>query len=179
MASRFLHAFLLQLVVGPFYVRCAPPPHKGTFPSATLSNGRKLPLVGLGCSSGLKKNHVMSALDVGYRHLDTAMAYQWGYTEHDVGDAVVESNVERSEISIQSKIHPEDLGYKSTIEAFNVSLTRLKTDYVDSMLLHKPRCWEGACTKTPEGTWQESWKALEEMYDMGKARAIGICDVDG
>uniref|UniRef100_A0A7S1FKC8 NADP-dependent oxidoreductase domain-containing protein n=1 Tax=Noctiluca scintillans TaxID=2966 RepID=A0A7S1FKC8_NOCSC len=147
-------------------------------PAALLHNNESLPLLGLGCSSGLRKPHVLSALKAGYRHLDTAQYYGWGYHEADVGDAVRESGLDRGGLSIQSKIHPNDLGFEATKRAFTVSLQRLHTDYVDSMLLHKTRCWEGACDRVPEGTWQDSWRALEDIYDEGKTRAIGICDVN-
>eukprot|EP00931_Biecheleriopsis_adriatica_P060207 TRINITY_DN36137_c0_g1_i1.p1 TRINITY_DN36137_c0_g1~~TRINITY_DN36137_c0_g1_i1.p1 ORF type:complete len:392 (-),score=55.12 TRINITY_DN36137_c0_g1_i1:80-1255(-) len=150
----------------------------GQHPVAQLSNGLEFPLIGLGCSSGLRTSHVASALELGYRHFDTAMAYQWGYHEHEVGDAVRASGVPRKELFIQSKIHPEDLGFSSTKRAFEVSLTHLQTDYVDSMLLHKPHCWTEACAKEPEGTWQDSWRALQDLYKAGKTRAFGICDVD-
>eukprot|EP00929_Paragymnodinium_shiwhaense_P016974 TRINITY_DN12579_c0_g1_i12.p1 TRINITY_DN12579_c0_g1~~TRINITY_DN12579_c0_g1_i12.p1 ORF type:complete len:361 (-),score=29.51 TRINITY_DN12579_c0_g1_i12:43-1062(-) len=153
-------------------------PHAGVFPVATLNNGLKLPMVGLGCASGVGKPHVASALKAGYRHFDTAQAYVWGYKEDEVGDALQESGVAREELLLQSKIHPEDLGYESTKKAVLVSLKRLRVDTLDSMLIHKPRCWPGACSREPEGTWQDSWRALEELYDAGKVRAIGICDVD-
>jgi len=76
------------------------------------------------------------------------------------------------------KFSGKDLGYQATQRAVQKSLERLKVDKLDSVLIHKPRCWEGACNKEPEGTWQESWKALEEFYDAGIIdKAIGICDV--
>jgi len=150
----------------------------GGVPMATLNNGFELPLVGLGCSSNLRKEHVQSALQLGYRYLDTAQAYKWGYHEDEVGAAVSDSGLERESVVIQTKISPEDLGYEATKRSFGESLKRLQSKYVDSILIHKPRCWEGACSKKPEGTWQQSWKALEELYDAGQARAIGICDVD-
>eukprot|EP00930_Biecheleria_cincta_P050773 TRINITY_DN35949_c0_g1_i1.p1 TRINITY_DN35949_c0_g1~~TRINITY_DN35949_c0_g1_i1.p1 ORF type:complete len:402 (+),score=58.74 TRINITY_DN35949_c0_g1_i1:78-1283(+) len=147
-------------------------------PVVRLSNGLQLPLLGLGCSSGLRKNHVLSALRLGYRHLDTAQAYQWGYHEDEVGQAVAESKVPRSEVVVQSKIHPADLGFEATHRAFQISLQRLGGSYIDSMLIHKPKCWPGACDKEPNGTWQESWQALQELHQAGKVHAIGICDVD-
>ena len=154
------------------------PPHDGDFPVATLSNGDVLPMVGLGCASGVGKGHVLSALGVGYRYLDTAQSYQWGYREDEVGDAVRDSPVDRDDVYVQSKIHPEDLGYNATRRAFLKSLERLKMFRVDSMLIHKPRCWEGACHKVPEGTWRDSWRALEDLRDEGLVSSIGICDVD-
>lgn len=126
-----------------------------------LSNGRGLPLLGLGCASGVRRSHVESALQLGYRLLDTAQADQWGYHEDEVGEAI--QGLPREEIFLQSKIHPQDLGYASTKRAFQVSLDRLKTSYLDAMLLHKPWCWPGACSREPEGTWQDSWRALEEL----------------
>eukprot|EP00927_Polykrikos_kofoidii_P078463 TRINITY_DN75283_c0_g1_i1.p1 TRINITY_DN75283_c0_g1~~TRINITY_DN75283_c0_g1_i1.p1 ORF type:complete len:448 (-),score=66.03 TRINITY_DN75283_c0_g1_i1:23-1174(-) len=136
------------------------------------------PMLGLGCSSGIRYEHVQTAIQNGYRLFDTAQAYVWGYHEDEVGNAVADSGLDREEFYLQTKIHPEDLGYQATLRAFNMSLQRLRSDYVDSLLLHKPRCWEGACQKTPEGTWQDSWRALEELYDKKLVRAIGICDVD-
>uniref|UniRef100_A0A7S4Q063 NADP-dependent oxidoreductase domain-containing protein n=1 Tax=Alexandrium monilatum TaxID=311494 RepID=A0A7S4Q063_9DINO len=153
-------------------------PQQEAPPSANLSNGLLFPLIGLGCSSGLRRPDVRSALELGYRHLDTAQAFQWGYNETEVGLAVRDSQVPRASLFLQSKIFPEDLGYVATKRAFKRSLERLQTDYLDSMLIHKPRCWVGACTREPEGTWQESWKALEDLYEAGLVRAIGICDVD-
>lgn len=173
-------AVLLMLgACEPRLVGCSPSSAEhGTVPVTRLSNGLQLPLLGLGCSSGLRRDHVLSALRLGYRHLDTAQAYQWGYHEDEVGQAVVESKVPRSEVFVQSKIHPVDLGYEATHKAFQISLQRLGGSYIDSMLIHKPRCWPGACDKQPEGTWQESWQALQELHRAGKVRAIGICDVD-
>ena len=153
-------------------------------PTGTLSNGIHIPLVGLGCASGVRKQHVKSALEQGYRFLDTAQSYNWGYHEDDVGSALHEFmmanngiEIDNRKVFIQTKIHPEDLGYDATKRAIEVSLKRLKVSTIDSVLIHKPRCWEGACRKQPEGTWQDSWKALEEYYKAGTIRAIGICDV--
>ncbi|CAE7219223.1 yvgN [Symbiodinium sp. CCMP2456] len=147
-------------------------------PVVALRNGRRFPLLGLGCASGVRQSHVLSALEIGYRSFDTAQAYQWGYHEEEVGEAVYLSGIPREELFLQSKIHPEDLGYAATKQALAVSLRRLNTTYLDAILLHKPRCWPGACARHPEGTWQESWRALEDVLDDGLVRAIGICDVD-
>ncbi|CAJ1415623.1 unnamed protein product [Effrenium voratum] len=151
---------------------------EASVPVVTLSNGRPFPLLGLGCASGVRRDHVSSALALGYRHLDTAQAFQWGYNEDDVGLAVQESHIPREELFLQSKIHPEDLGHRSTLRAFEVSLRRLKTEYLDSMLLHKPYCWPGACASEPAGSWRDSWQALEELQRENRVRAIGLCDVD-
>lgn len=155
-----------------------PPPHRGRFPFGTLHNGRAVPLVGLGCASGVRGRNVATALDAGYRLLDTAQAYKWGYREDEVGDAVRDSPVSRDDIFLQTKIHPEDLGYDATARAAELSFDRLHVPVVDSVLIHKPRCWEGACSRKPEGTWEESWRALEDLYTAGRIGALGICDVD-
>ncbi|CAE8711142.1 unnamed protein product [Polarella glacialis] len=161
-----------------------PPLHRNEFPVATLHNGQDVPLVGLGCASGVRESHILSALEAGYRFLDTAQSSSWGYHEAEIGSAVQTSAAaaiaDTSEIRVfvQTKIHPEDLGYGATKRAVQVSLERLQTSRLDSVLVHKPRCWEGACSKTPEGTWQDSWRALEELVDEGIIGAIGICDVD-
>jgi len=155
-------------------------------PTRTLHNGVVLPLVGLGCASGVREHHVSSALSVGYRFFDTAQSYNWGYHEDEVGAAIQkfrnknngDSAAEEDPIFVQTKIHPEDLGYEATQRAVRKSLERLRVQTLDSVLIHKPHCWEGACNSVPEGTWQESWKALEEFYEAGTiTKSIGICDV--
>ena len=149
-------------------------------PTGTLHNGVVIPLVGLGCASGVRRQHVASALQVGYRFFDTAQSYSWGYHEDEVGSAIQkfhETNPNES-VFVQTKIHPEDLGYEATKRAVQRSLQRQGVETLDSVLIHKPRCWEGACSKVPEGTWQDSWKALEEFYEAGIiTKSIGICDV--
>jgi diketogulonate reductase-like aldo/keto reductase len=153
----------------------------GVVPTGTLYNGVVFPLVGLGCASGVREKHVASALAVGYRFFDTAQSYNWGYHEDEVGTALANFRREHPEsdpIFVQTKIHPEDLGYEATKRAVRKSLERLQLETLDSVLIHKPHCWEGACNKVPEGTWQDSWKALEEFYEAGIiTKSIGICDV--
>mmetsp|Transcript_11639 Transcript_11639/g.25513 ORF Transcript_11639/g.25513 Transcript_11639/m.25513 type:complete len:452 (+) Transcript_11639:723-2078(+) len=154
-------------------------------PTFTLANNITIPLVGLGSASGVTYPHVQSAIGVGYRYVDTAQSHSWGYREEDVGKAV--HDVKRDwyndgntdeYVFVQTKIHPQDLGYHSTQKAIQLSLKRLKVTSLDSVLIHKPRCWEGICSHEPEGTWQDSWVALEEAVDAGTVRSIGICDVD-
>lgn len=152
----------------------------GMVPTGTLHNGVVVPLVGLGCASGVRGQAVSDALSIGYRFVDTAMSYSWGYHEDEVGDAVQKfrKKLPNESVFVQTKIHPEDLGYEATKRAVRISLQRHGVESIDSVLIHKPRCWEGACTKVPEGTWQDSWKALEEFYEAGIiTKSIGICDV--
>ena len=152
-------------------------------PTFTLSNNITIPLIGLGGCGGTVYEHFKSAINVGYRYIDTAQSYSWGYKEEDVGRAVHEAKLRYQDniddyVYVQTKIHPQDLGYKSTQKAIQLSLDRLQVTSLDSMLLHKPRCWEGICNKKPEGNWQDSWVALEEAMYSGIVRSIGICDVD-
>ena len=149
-------------------------------PTGTLHNGVVVPLVGLGCASGVRERHVTSALEIGYRFFDTAQSYNWGYREDEVGAAIQKfrKTNPNEPVFVQTKIHPEDLGYEATKRAVQISLQRQGVETLDSVLIHKPRCWEGACSKVPEGTWQDSWKALEEFYEAGIiTKSIGICDV--
>jgi diketogulonate reductase-like aldo/keto reductase len=141
-------------------------------------------MVGLGSASGVKYSHVISAIEVGYRFVDTAQSKSWGYTEEDVGNALLGTQMRYEDQSngeyvfVQTKIHPEDLGYESTKKMIAVSLDRLRVSSLDSILIHKPHCWPGACTREPEGTWHDSWVALMEAYDTGTVRSIGMCDID-
>ncbi|KAL7549939.1 hypothetical protein ACHAWF_013194 [Thalassiosira exigua] len=157
-------------------------------PTFALANNVTVPLVGLGSASGVAHPHVRSAIEAGYRYVDTAQSHSWGYREEDVGRAVKDAKRRYEDwpsddspgeyVYVQTKIHPQDLGYRSTQTAIQVSLERQQVDSLDSVLLHKPRCWEGVCTREPEGTWHDNWTALEEAVDSGVVRAIGICDVD-
>ncbi|KAL3804007.1 hypothetical protein HJC23_006398 [Cyclotella cryptica] len=156
-------------------------------PTFTLANNITIPLIGLGSASGVGYLHVDSAIKAGYRFIDTAQSASWGYKEHEVGNAVFDAKRRWEDwkngdaddyVFVQTKIHPQDLGYKSTKAAISRSLSNLRVSSLDSVLLHKPRCWEGVCDHEPEGTWEDSWKALEEAYDDGIVRSIGICDVD-
>ena len=161
-------------------------------PTFRLWNNVTVPMIGLGSASGVRYPHVASAIEIGYRFVDTAQSHSWGYREEDVGRAVRDAGRRREDraagdddvdvdgeyVFVQTKVHPEDLGYESTRGMIRVSLDRLQSTSLDSVLIHKPRCWEGACKRVPEGTWHDSWRALEEAMDSGIVRAIGMCDVD-
>ena len=147
-------------------------------PTAKLHNGIEIPLIGLGGSNGVRTEHIKSALEIGYRLVDTARGNVTGYHEEDVGVALDEYYKKRNadKVFVQTKIHPEDLGYSATINAVHASLERLKGN-LDAVLIHRAHCANNFCEREPEGTWQESWKALEDLYDEGLIKAIGICDV--
>jgi diketogulonate reductase-like aldo/keto reductase len=100
-------------------------------------------------------------LECGYRSIDTAAIYG---NERDVGTALKESKVDRSELFITTKVWNDDMRKKRTLDAFDESLDKLKIDYVDLYLVHWP----------VKGSYQEAWKALESIYKSGRAKAIGV-----
>lgn len=130
-----------------------------------LNNGVDIPLFGLGTfltKAGEETlGSVRYALDIGYRHIDTAAFYA---NEKDVGIAVKQSRIAREEIFITTKVWNSDQGYNKTLKAFEDSLRKLDSDYIDLYLVHWP---------VPE-LRGETWKALEKIYSTGKARSIGV-----
>lgn len=129
----------------------------------TLSNGLKMPQLGYGVYQISKEECeqcVLNALKVGYRHIDTAQSY---FNEEEVGDAILKSGILREEIFLTSKVWVEHYGYEQTKTSVYESLGRLKTNYIDLMLLHQPF-----------GDYYGAWRALEELYEEGKLKAIGI-----
>jgi diketogulonate reductase-like aldo/keto reductase len=133
--------------------------------AVTLRNGISMPYLGLGVyqtKDGAEvKNAVTYALDAGYRHIDTAAVYA---NESGVGQAIKQHPVDRKEIFITTKIWNSDQGYDSAFSALDNSLTRLQTDYLDLYLQHWP----------VKGKHKETWRAMEELYEAGKVRAIGV-----
>lgn len=139
----------------------------------TLANGVQIPAVGLGTwqtpddETGYQA--VLSALKLGYRHIDTAQGYR---NEDIVGRAVRDSGISREEVFITSKLDNPNHGYDNTIRSFEETLQKLGTDYVDLFLIHWPNPLQY------RSTWQqtnaETWKAFEELYYAGKIRAIGL-----
>ncbi len=130
-----------------------------------LRNGVKIPIVGLGTWKSTSEdafNAVKWALEAGYRHIDTAMIYG---NEKAVGAAINESNVPRYEIFLTTKLWNTDQGYESTKAAIEKSLKDLNQDYVDLYLIHWFKGYDKAL---------ESWKAIEEAYEAGKLKAIGV-----
>ena len=129
----------------------------------TLSNGVKMPQLGYGVYQVTKdecERCVLDALRVGYRSIDTAQAY---FNEEEVGSAIQKSGIAREEIFLTSKVWVEHYGYEECKKSVLESLEKLKTDYIDLMLLHQPF-----------GDYYGAWRALEELYDAGKLRTIGI-----
>jgi len=130
-----------------------------------LGSGHSIPLVGLGVwqtRAGADTTRAVSAaLTAGYRHVDTARVYG---NEADVGRAVAESSVPRSELFITTKLWNADHGFDNTLRAFDASLARLGLDYIDLYLLH----WPVAKLRL------DSWRALERLHAEGRARSIGV-----
>lgn len=129
----------------------------------TLNNGVKMPILGYGVYQTPPeetKKCVLDALNTGYRSIDTAQAYG---NEAGVGDAVSESGIARDEIFITTKIWITNAGYENAKKSIDESLKKLKTDYVDLLLIHQPF-----------GDYYGSYRAMEEAYKQGKARAIGV-----
>lgn len=129
----------------------------------TLSNGVKMPVLGYGVYQVTKdecERCVMDALEVGYRSLDTAQSY---FNEEEMGSAMKKSGIPREEIFLTSKVWVEHYGYEETRKSVEESLRKLQTDYLDLMLLHQPF-----------NDYYGAYRALEDMYDEGKLRAIGV-----
>jgi diketogulonate reductase-like aldo/keto reductase len=136
-----------------------------TIPSLPLRGGTSIPQIGLGVwQAGRGKttqDAVAAALRVGYRHVDTAQVYG---NEHEAGEAIRSSGLERKAVFVTTKLWNDDQGYDSARRAFDASLERLGFDYVDLYLLHWPVA----------GKRLDSWRALEKLHAEGRARAIGV-----
>ena len=133
--------------------------------TVSLHGNVDIPLLGFG-TFRVKEGQdveqaVATALDLGYRHIDTAMVYR---NEEGVGRAVAASGIDRSEIFVTTKVWNSDQGYEPTLAGIDASLERLGMDYVDLYLVHWPK---------PEHT-VETWRAMEEVQAIDKARAIGV-----
>lgn len=135
-------------------------------PAVTLNNGIKMPQIGFGVfrvSSGETMPAVLSAIEAGYRGIDTASLYG---NETEVGRAAARSGLPREQLFITTKLWNDDQGYESTFRAFGESLRRLGLDYVDLYLIHWP--------VPAKSAYIDTWKAFEEIHASGRARAIGV-----
>ncbi len=130
-----------------------------------LATGAKIPQVGLGVwqaqQGSATHDAVTAALELGYRHVDTASIYR---NEADVGAAIAQCGVPRAEVFVTTKLWNDDQGYDAALRALDASLGRLGLDYVDLYLIHWP---------VPEKR-RDSWRALERAFGDGRARAIGV-----
>lgn len=129
----------------------------------TLSNGVQMPILGYGVYQVTKdecERCVSDALKAGYRHIDTAQSY---FNEEEVGNAIQKSGIPREELFLTTKVWVEHYGYDACRASVLESLRKLKTDYIDLMLLHQPF-----------SDYYGAWHALEDLYEEGKLRAIGV-----
>lgn len=131
-----------------------------------LYNGVEMPLEGFGVFQVPELSEcekaVSEALDVGYRLIDTAAAY---FNEEAVGAAIAKSGIKREELFITTKLWIQDAGYENAKKAFQTSMDKLGLDYLDLYLIHQPF-----------SDYYGSWRAMEELYEQGKIRAIGVCN---
>jgi 2,5-diketo-D-gluconate reductase A len=129
-----------------------------------LNNGVEIPILGFGVfqitDSAECERSVVDAIQIGYSHIDTAASYQ---NEEAVGRGIKQSGVAREKLFITTKLWIQRNGFEATITAFENSLRRLQLDYIDLYLIHQPL-----------GDVYGEWRAMEELYQQGKVRAIGV-----
>ncbi|MCR4695825.1 MAG: aldo/keto reductase [Lachnospiraceae bacterium] len=137
-----------------------------------LDNGVSIPAVGFGSYLSTEKKgkqNIKDALDSGYRYIDTASFYN---NEEEIGEAIAESGIPREELFLCSKIWATDLGRKNTFASFAISCEKLKTDYLDMLLIHWPK------KNSDDANWcdkmLDTWSAMEELYRDGRVRVIGL-----
>lgn len=135
--------------------------------AVTLNNGVKMPWFGLGVyevKDGREvEQSVLTALETGYRSLDTAEAY---YNEEGVGMAIRKCGVPREELFVTTKVWNSNQAYETTLQAFENSRKKLGLQYIDLYLIHWPA----------KGKYLEAWRAFEKLYKEGYVRAIGVCN---
>ncbi|MDZ7872993.1 MAG: aldo/keto reductase [Rhizobium sp.] len=131
-----------------------------------LNDGARIPQVGLGVwqtPNDEAAPAVKAALSAGYRHVDTAAVYE---NEEGVGEGIRQSGIDRSEIYLTTKLWNTEQGYDQTLKAFDASLKRLGTDYVDLYLIHWP--------SAHRGLFVDTWKAFVKLKEEGRAKSIGV-----
>ena len=135
-------------------------------PNITLNNGVEIPQLGFGVfqiDPSETKDATLSALDVGYRHIDTAEMYG---NEKEVGEAVRACGLDRGDVFVTSKLNNSYHDYDDALKAFDQTLKDLDIDYVDLFLVHWP---------LPDvGNYVDTWRAMEKIYESGNVKAIGV-----
>jgi diketogulonate reductase-like aldo/keto reductase len=145
----------------------------------TLSNGVQIPKLGLGTwfiDNANAATAVTEAVKIGYRHLDTAQAYG---NEEGVGEGIRTSGISRDEIFVTTKLAAEVKSYEKAVESIDGSLETMGLDHLDLMIIHSPQPWREfrAEDRYFEGN-REAWRALEEAYEAGKLRSIGVSNFE-
>lgn len=139
----------------------------------TLSNGVKIPCIGFGTwkapDGEVAASSVKTAIESGYRHIDTAAGYD---NEGSVGKGIKESGISREEIFVTSKVKNSERGYKTTLAALDKTMTDLGLDYLDLYLIH----WPASFSRFED--WEQinldTWRAMTELHKAGKIRSIGV-----
>ena len=147
--------------------------------SYVLSNGVEIPKLGLGTwliDDDKAAQAVRDAVEIGYRHIDTAQAYG---NERGVGEGVRNCGLSRDQIFVTTKLDAAIKDYEGASAAINGSLKKMGLDYIDMMIIHSPEPW----TNFREGDHffegnREAWRALEDAYKAGKLRAIGVSNFE-
>jgi len=137
-----------------------------TVPTILLNSGHSIPQLGFGVfkvDPTETERIVGDALEVGYRHIDTAKAYD---NEEGVGAAIEAAGIDRDELYVTTKLWNSDQQHQSALDAFDLSLEKLKLDYVDLYLIHWP--------SPHRGHYLEAWEALQEIAESGRARSVGV-----
>ena len=135
-------------------------------PEIVLNSGQTIPQLGFGVfkvDPAQTERIVTDALEVGYRHIDTAKAYD---NEAGVGAAIAASAIPREELFVTTKLFNSDQGGQSALDAFDLSLSKLGLDYVDLYLIHWP--------SPQRGHYLEAWESLQEIAESGRARSVGV-----
>lgn len=145
----------------------------------TLANGVKIPKLGLGTwfiADEKAAQAVCDAVRAGYRHFDTAQAYE---NERGVGEGIRTCGISRDELFVTTKLAAEAKTYQEAVAAIDGSLKAMGLDYIDMMLIHSPQPWAEFREENryEEGN-REAWRALEEAYRAGKLRAIGVSNFE-
>jgi diketogulonate reductase-like aldo/keto reductase len=145
----------------------------------TLFNGVEIPKLGLGTwmiSDDVARQAVRKAVDIGYRHFDTAQAYE---NEGAVGEGLRDCGIHRDELFLTTKLAADCKSYDDARARIDKSLTTLRLDYIDLMLIHSPQPWADFRKGEPffEGNL-DAWRALEEAHEAGKLRAIGVSNFE-
>ena len=145
----------------------------------TLSNEVEIPKLALGTwfiSDVDVVQAVKDAAEIGYRHIDTAQAYE---NESGVGEGIRACGVKRDDMFVTTKLAAEAKSYKEAVSSIDESFKKLGLDYIDMMIIHSPKPWMEFHENDPyfEGN-REAWRALEEAYKSGKLRAIGLSNFE-